>query len=449
MTTPTGRPQAVPVSAVAELPASSAERQGLHGLHGRALVLLAIVLYAVALRPQLVSLGPLASFIGPDLGIPYAQVGLLQTIPLACMGLAALVVGYVVGRFGVLLTMDVSLALLVVFGLVRSTAGGAAEVLFWTLPIGMAIGLAGATLPIMVKQHLSAIPATATGVYTTAIQLGSTLSAALAVPLALALGGWRSALAAFAFAGGLSLVAWLLIMRGRRASFGADPDRADAQGVVPPAEDRERPGSTDAAPGARRPARLRWRDPVAWLLAILFWFSAFPFYGLMAWLAAAYVEQGWSEVAAGTLVALVGLAGLPASLIVGWAADRGGSRRSYLVGCSAVLVVATAGLVAVPSLAVVWALIAGAMLGAAFTLALMLPLDLAATPAAAAGLVGIMLAGGYLLTATTPWLLGYVRDATGSFTASLWLNVVASVLLLVVSLPFSKARMARWRLATG
>ena len=189
--------------------------------------------------------------------------------------------------------------------------------------------------------------------------------------------------------------------------------------------------------------------PFAWLLAILFWFSAFPFYGLMAWLAAAYVEQGWSEVAAGTLVALVGLAGLPASLIIGWAADRGGSRRSYLVGCSAVLVVATAGLVAVPSLAVVWALIAGAMLGAAFTLALMLPLDLAATPAAAAGLVGIMLAGGYLLTATTPWLLGYVRDATGSFTASLWLNVVASVLLLVVSLPFSKARMARWRLATG
>ena len=70
----------MPVSGVAELPASSAERQGLHGLHGRALVLLAIVLYAVALRPQLVSLGPLASFIGPDLGIPYAQVGLLQTI---------------------------------------------------------------------------------------------------------------------------------------------------------------------------------------------------------------------------------------------------------------------------------------------------------------------------------------------------------------------------------
>jgi CP family cyanate transporter-like MFS transporter len=444
MTMPTGRPQAVRVSTAAELPASMAERRG---LQGRALVLVAIVLYAVALRPQLVSLGPLASFIGPDLGIPYAQVGLLQTIPLACMGLAALVVGFVVGRLGVLLSMDVSLALLVVFGLVRSTAGGAGEVLFWTLPIGIAIGLAGATLPIMVKQHLSAIPATATGVYTTAIQLGSTLSAALAVPLALALGGWRGALAAFAFAGGLSLVAWLLIMRGRRASFAADPHRPAAQGALH--QDRERPGSTDAAPGARRPARLRWRDPVAWLLAILFWFSAFPFDGLLAWLAAAYVEQGWSEVAAGTLVALVGLAGLPASLIIGWAADRRGSRRSYLVGCSAVLVVATAGLVAVPSLAVAWALIAGAMLGAAFTLALMLPLDLAATPAAAAGLVGIMLAGGYLLTATTPWLLGYVRDATGSFTASLWLNVVASVLLLVVSLPFSRARMERWRLATG
>ena len=91
MTTPTGRPPVV----------GGGERgRGTGGGGGG---------YAVALRPQLVSIGPLASFIGPDLGIPYAQVGLLQTIPLACMGLAALVVGYVVGRFGVLLTMDVAL----------------------------------------------------------------------------------------------------------------------------------------------------------------------------------------------------------------------------------------------------------------------------------------------------------------------------------------------------
>ena len=144
---------------------------------------------------------------------------------------------------------------------------------------------------------------------------GSTVSAAVAVPLALAFGGWREALIAFAVFGSLSVLAWIWLGPPGR------PDRA-----------RRSEGT-----------HLPWRDPVAWLVALVFWLSAFPFYALTAWLASAYIELGWSSVDAGTLVALVGLAGLPASLVVGGLSDRYGSRRAWLMGSAAVLIVATAG----------------------------------------------------------------------------------------------------------
>ena len=59
------------------------------------------------------------------------------------------------------------------------------------------MGLGNAIAPIAVRERVPDRPATGTGVYTTGIQIGSTVAAALAVPLAALLGGWRGALIAF------------------------------------------------------------------------------------------------------------------------------------------------------------------------------------------------------------------------------------------------------------
>jgi CP family cyanate transporter-like MFS transporter len=188
-------------------------------------------------------------------------------------------------------------------------------------------------------------------------------------------------------------------------------------------------------------ARIDLRSRVGWYLAIVFWLTALPFYGLMSWLAAAYIERGWNEVAAGTLVGLVGLAGLPATMIVAWMADRVGSRRQYLIGSTVVFLVAGVGLVLVPDLAWIWAILAGGSLGAQFTLAMTLPLDVSHDPTRASSIVGTMMFFGYLLTAMTPIFLGALRDLTGSFTASLWSMVIAGVVLLFLCIPLSPARL--------
>lgn len=58
-------------------------------------------------------------------------------------------------------------------------------------------------------------------------------------------------------------------------------------------------------------------------------------------------------------------------------------------------------------------------------------------------MTGLMLGAGYSLAALSPFVLGAVRDATGSFTASLWLIVATASALLLVSLALSRERLHR------
>jgi CP family cyanate transporter-like MFS transporter len=77
-----------------------------------------------------------------------------------------------------------------------------------------------------------------------------------------------------------------------------------------------------------------------------------------------------------------------------------------------------------------------------FALVLTLPLDLEKDTGRLGALVGMMLGLGYTIGAISPVVLGAVRDLTGSFTASLWLLIGFSGLLLgsAVALPARSLR---------
>jgi CP family cyanate transporter-like MFS transporter len=96
-----------------------------------------------------------------------------------------------------------------------------------------------------------------------------------------------------------------------------------------------------------------------------------------------------------------------------------------------------AGVVLVPDAAYAWVVALGLANGAMFALVLTLPLDLEDDAAGVGALVGMMLGLGYTIGAVSPFVLGAVRDATDSFTASLWIIAVFSGLLIasVVALP--------------
>jgi CP family cyanate transporter-like MFS transporter len=354
-----------------------------------------------------------------DLGLANAAAGLLTTIPLVGMGLCTLAAPRLVRRIGAGRAVSLSLAALAVAGFLRALAPDLATLIALTVVVGLGTGLAGAMLPVFVKEHFPTSGALATGVYTTSIQVGATAAAAAAAPLAILTGSWRGALAGMSLAGGAALAGWMLLTRWHGEA---------------------------AAPSAAPPA-VRWRSPMAWWLALVFWLTALPFYGLTSWLAAAYVARGWSAVEAGSLVAVLGLAGLPGTLLVAMLADRVGSRRGFLVGTAALFIIAATALIVAPGLAWVAAALAGATLGGQFTLSLTLPLDVSHDPAEASGTIGLVLFVGYLLTAATPVGLGWIADATHDVSASLWVVVIAEIALVSVCLPLSAARLAAARRA--
>ena len=70
-----------------------------------------------------------------------------------------------------------------------------------------------------------------------------------------------------------------------------------------------------------------------------------------------------------------------------------------------------------------------------FSLVMTLPLDLAEGRERVAALVAMMLGLGYSVAAVSPFVLGAIRDVTGSFDAVLWVCVaLLGLLALFVSL---------------
>ena len=379
----------------------------------RLALLAALFLGALALRPQLVGVGPLLPEIDDDLDVSHAVAGLLGTIPVLCMGLFAPPAAHVAARMGTRAAIAACLAGIAAFGLARALAPGAPLVLALTLPIGIGMGVAGALMPVAIKERFADRPAFASGVYTTGINLGAATSSALAVPIAGAWGGWRAALAVFSACTVLLLAAWLVF--------------------TPRARERVQ---------SEAPPRLPWRRTVVWVLAAVFALQSIVYYGLVSWLADSFQERGWSDGSAGALVGVLALAALPAGLLLPYLADRGGSRRQWLSLCAGTLLVATIGIAALPAAGWLWAALAGAGIGASFPLTLTLPLDVAHEPAETGAVVGLMLGAGYTITAAGPIALGAVRDATGSFSTSLWVLVVVAAAFVASVLSLSSSRLA-------
>ena len=383
----------------------------------RAPLLVALFLAAVALRPQLVGIGPLLPSIQKDLGVSHAVAGLLGTIPVLCMGLFAPPAPYLSGRIGTRNAIAVALALIGAFGIARALVPGAAGVVLLTFPLGIGMGLAGAMLPVAVKERFADRPGFATGVYTTGITIGSATAAAVAVPLAHVAGGWRTPLLVFGSVSAGLGVLWLWLTR-----------------TYPPHVRAE-----------VRPLRLPLRNPLAWRLVAAFFFMSFVFYGLNSWLPDAYVERGWSESSAGALIAVLNAVTIPCGFFIAWAADHRGTRRLWLGGAATVQLGGLLGVVLAPGAGWLWAVLIGTAIGPLFPLTLTLPLDAAERPAEVAALAGMMLGLGYTLLASGPLILGAVRDLSGGFDAVLWVLVAAGAVLVVLDSSFSPARLAAGR----
>ena len=356
---------------------------------------------SLVLRPPLAVIGPLIPRLQSDLNVSHAVAGFIPSTLLLAMGLSSLAAPAVVRRIGWVWTTTAMLALIGISSIARATAPSAAAIILLSIPIGVGAGIGGSSLPAAVGDLYRDRRATGTAIHALGINVGALTAAALAVPVAIVLGGWRQSFALMALVGlGLSVV-WIV-----------GTDRADGE-IAPP--------SRSLPIGDRR----------AWALTCLFALQGLCYYGFGAWLSDAYVEQGWSQQAAGELIALLTAAAVPTSFLVPKLSERLASRMRPLLACSAGLLAGSLILVAQPGLAWAGATIVGLALGGLFSLCLLLAVDLGRGTRQVAGFAGMMLGLGYALAAVAPVTLGLTRDIVGSFQTALWLMVAISIAILI------------------
>jgi CP family cyanate transporter-like MFS transporter len=382
-------------------------------------VVAALVLVGIALRPQALIVGPLVGQIQADLGMSHGVAGLLSTIPVLCMGFLAPLGPVLSGSIGPRLGAALCVLLIAAFGVFRAFLPDTATVLVATVGVGVGMAVIGPILPSIVRQHLPNQPAAGTGAYVAGLVLGATATAAAAVPIAAATGGWRGSFAIISATALGSLVAWLVLMPKDTGHTRTAPQRPD----------------------------LPWRRPSAWLLGVIFGSQSILFYGGITWLASIYTERGWGEVEAGGLVALFTGIGIVPTLAVPLIADRLGTRRTQLAGAAllsfagALIVALTPGEPTGSLLTAGAVVLLGLGIGAYFPLALTLPVDVAADPADAASISALMLLVGYLLAATSPVVLGFVRDTFGDFTVVTWILVGVALAQLPLALSLHPRRL--------
>jgi len=350
---------------------------------GVAVVLGVILVVGIALRTQVAGVAPLIPRMQVAFDLPFLLAGWLTSIPVVFLGVMAFAGPFVAGFAGTRAAIAWSMLLVIVFAVWRAFAGDAAALLLTTLPLGVGIGLAGALIPAAVRNLDRAVHGPALGFFALGLQAGTGGAAAVAVPLALMLGGWREALLALAIPLVIGLIIWIALWRPKVDDRGADGASILPRTTVP--------------------------------LVGVFGLQALVFHSTLTWLPARLTEVGWPEAGAGATFGLLNAFAMGGTLLVAiWC--RSFRMRVVLTVWGSLALAAGLALIGVdPERTIAWACIAGVAFGMLFPIAITLPLDYASDSQDALRLTAGTLGLGYLVSSAGSSLSGGLRDLGGSF----------------------------------
>jgi CP family cyanate transporter-like MFS transporter len=371
-----------------------------------ATVLLVAAIVAVALnqRPAIVAVGSVLRTLQNDTGLGDTLAGVLTAVPVLCFGAFAPVAPRLARRIGLESAVALSLALL---------AGGIALRLLPPIPLlyvgsliaGAAIALANVLLPAFVKREFLR-PGPVMGVYSSSLNVGAALGAAITLPLGAALGvDWRVALGLWLVLAVLALALWLPVAGTGRAHRRAGPVLAAGSWSL-------------------------LRQPLARQVTAYLGLQSVEFYSFAAWLPTLLHDSARLSLAqGGALLGVSNIVGAAAALLAPAQAGRMRTQRPLIVGVVVAYALGLGGLLIAPATApLLWVGLFGVAQGGGFALALTLIVLRSPTPLASARLGGVAQCLGYLLAAAGPLLLGALHEGTGGWAWPL-------VLLLVLLLP--------------
>lgn len=377
----------------------------------RALLLVALVLAAINLRPGITSLAPLIERIAAELSLSRGFISLTTALPVLCMGLLAPLAPRLAVRWGLERTIVLCLGVITLALLARLAAHQSAVLIGSAIALGAAIAVAGPLLSGFIKRYFAGQMGGVAAWYSLGMAIGGAGGAVLTVPATTLFGdAWHLGLAVWAIPALLGLGLWLCL-----------PNQLDSTSTP------ERGG-------------LPWRVPRAWLISAFFAIQAGLFYAIATWVVARYHEAGLSALHSNSLLSIAMLMGLPSSFLFPWLSQRFNARYPLLLACGTTTCLCLSMVTFLPNFVPeVWAVIIGFSMGGSFSLSLLLPLYEAGSPLAVSRWTAMMLFTGYGLGSLTPVLTGLARDLSGSYQLPFAVLTALALLMTVLA----------WRLGHG
>ncbi|MGW1593771.1 CynX/NimT family MFS transporter [Streptomyces sp. NPDC002343] len=363
------------------------------------LVVVGIMLSALNLRPAITSLGALLEEVRDGLGMSGSMAGLLTSVPPLCFAVFGVMAPRLARRFGPAAVVCAGMAAIATGLVIRPYVGNTAGFLAASALALMGIAVSNVLMPVIVKRWFPDRVGSMTGLYSMALAAGTSLAAALTVPLTDAMGGdWQSGLVVWATIAAAAVLPWLPLLRDRgTTTAAAQPGE--------PARDADEP---------QAPLRIT-RSRTAWSLAVFFGLQATAAYITMGWMPQIFRDAGVSAGTAGVLLAVTMVMGVPLAFIIPRVATRLPHQGPIVLVLGVCGLAGYAGLYLAPSGgAWAWALLLGVS-NCAFPLALTMVGMRARSGPGVAQLSAFAQSTGYLISIPGPLLVGVLYQQSGGW----------------------------------
>lgn len=376
---------------------------------------------------------PSLSEISDDLSLSYSQAGSISSVTGLVAGVMIVIGGVLASRLGAKRVILAGLAAGVVGQLVFAAAESIELVMVGRVFAGLSVGFLWVATYTMAADWFRNNRQTgrALGVMMSGDGVGALLSL-FAFAAVLTAFGWRLGLIVQA----VFLVVVLILVAV--VSKNAPSDVAD------PAQSGDAPESNLKAPATNHAVRSIANRNV--LSAVIFWIGGVGLFSVVAsWMPAILVEDaGMSESLAGFLTSLFSIAGMAAAFGAPLIAEKLGTKKPVILGAgvlSAAAIAALTAFLATGNYAWVAICIPVMGLGIYGGEPLVLAEAVETVSAKQAGIVtGVILGVPWIVSGFAyPYVLGAIKDATGSFVNGFIALTIATVALCAISPLFIKA----------
>lgn len=370
--------------------------------------LASVVLITMLLRPPVAGIGPILGDIQTGLRITGYQAGMLAALPVLCFGLGAFAGPQLVRKIGLSHSFTLIIGLILVSLLLRPWFGFVA-LLVLSVVLTLAIAVANVLFPTLIRAEFPKQIAGMTSLYTSLLALFASLAASVSVPLLNIFHDWRWALFIWSVPAVLALVSWLI--------------NASISKVVVATE----------APLHTSDKHV-WLHPITWSLVGFFGLQSLNFYAVLNWLPAILQWHGYTQSAAGAMLGLTTVVGIPSGLLVTANLKRFKSLSALVCAISCLTAVGLGLLLTGGAWLVVGCLLIGIGLASTFPISLALVAMKAHSRDQTTLLSALVQGFGYLLAALGTFAAGLLNTSTGSWVVSITMMTGLAVVQAAVGI---------------